>query len=106
MLAPSLVQELETERPDLVWVSDITYIRLLRDSAYLVVIMAILTRCVRGWYLGYNLDQYLLMSLLGGIVVTPRTPQGSNFRAAFTDPGGKLLGLWEETDVGWRHFTW
>lgn len=32
---------------------------------------------------------------LGGKVVTPKTPEGSNFRATFTDSGGNLLGLWE-----------
>jgi len=37
---------------------------------------------------------------LGGKVVTPKTPQGSNFRAYFSDPSGNLLGLWEEKSVG------
>jgi len=37
---------------------------------------------------------------LGGKVVTPKTPQGSNFRASFSDPGGNLFGLWEEKRGG------
>jgi len=36
---------------------------------------------------------------LGGKVVTPKTPQGPNFRATFTDPSGNILALWEETDI-------
>jgi len=33
---------------------------------------------------------------LGGKVVTPKTPQGSAFKAYFNDPSGNLFGLWEE----------
>lgn len=33
---------------------------------------------------------------LGGKVVTPKTPQGSSYRANFTDPSGNMFGLWEE----------
>ena len=36
---------------------------------------------------------------LGGRVVTPKTPQGPNFRATFTDPSGNLLALWQEKKV-------
>jgi len=36
------------------------------------------------------------VTALGGKVVLPRTPQGSAFRAYFTDPDGNLFGLWEE----------
>jgi len=36
---------------------------------------------------------------LGGKVVTPKTPQGPNFRACFTDPNGNLFGLWEEKRI-------
>ena len=35
---PNLVQDLEVVRPDQVWVSDITYIRLGREFVYLAVI--------------------------------------------------------------------
>jgi sulfatase modifying factor 1 len=33
---------------------------------------------------------------LGGTVVIDKTPQGTAFRACFTDPSGNRLGLWEE----------
>ncbi len=33
---------------------------------------------------------------LGGEVVTSKTPQGSAYRAYFTDPSGNMFGLWEE----------
>jgi putative transposase len=56
---PNLVQGLVVVRPDQVWVSDITYIRLRREFVYLAVIMDVFTRCIRGWHLARSLDQAL-----------------------------------------------
>lgn len=61
---PNLVQGLEIVRPDQVWVSDITYIRLRREFVYLAVIMDVFTRCIRGWHLGRSLDQVLTLRAL------------------------------------------
>lgn len=61
---PNLVEELEIVRPDQVWVSDITYIRLRYDFVYLAVIMDVFTRCIRGWHLGRSLDQSLTLIAL------------------------------------------
>jgi transposase InsO family protein len=58
------VLDLDTARPDQVWVSDITYIRLLRDFVYLAVIMDVFTRCIRGWHLGRGLDHTLTLTAL------------------------------------------
>jgi predicted enzyme related to lactoylglutathione lyase len=38
-------------------------------------------------------------SALGGQVVLPRTPQGSGFRACFSDLDGNVFGLWQENSV-------
>lgn len=44
-----------------------------------------------------NIDEVLLkVTQLGGKVVSPRSPQGSAYKAFFTDPSGILFGLWEE----------
>jgi transposase InsO family protein len=56
-------------RPDLVWVSDITYIRLAHEFVYLAVIMDVFTRNVRGRtfgsrHLGRSLDQSLTLLAL------------------------------------------
>jgi transposase InsO family protein len=56
---PNLVQDLAVVRPDQVWVSDITYIRLHTEFIYLAVIMDVFTRSIRGWQLGRSLDQTL-----------------------------------------------
>jgi putative transposase len=61
---PNLVEQLEIVRPDQVWVSDITYIRLRAEFVYLAVLMDVFTRCIRGWYLGRSLDQSLTLQAL------------------------------------------
>jgi transposase InsO family protein len=61
---PNLVQGVVPVRPDEVWVSDITYIRLRREFVYLAVIMDVFTRCIRGWQLGRSLDQALTLRAL------------------------------------------
>jgi len=71
---PNLVQELEIVRPDQVWVSDITYIRLRYEFVYLAVIMDVFTRCIRGWHLGRGLDQSLTLIALQRALVD-HTPE-------------------------------
>lgn len=61
---PNLVQDMEIVRPDQVWVSDITYIRLRSEFVYLAVIMDVFTRSIRGWHLGRSLDQTLTLIAL------------------------------------------
>jgi len=51
-------------RPEQVWVSDITYIRLRYEFVYLAVIMDVFTRSIRGWHLGRGLDQSLTLIAL------------------------------------------
>jgi putative transposase len=61
---PNLLTDLEVTYPDQVWVSDITYIRLLRQFIYLAVIMDVFTRSIRGWHLSRWLDQSLTLTAL------------------------------------------
>jgi transposase InsO family protein len=60
----NLVQGLEIVRPEQVWVSDITYIRLRYEFVYLAVIMDVFTRSIRGWHLSRGLDQSLALIAL------------------------------------------
>lgn len=62
---PNLVEDLEANHPDQVWVADITYIRLRKEFVYLSVIMDVFTRCIRGWHLGRSLEQELTLAALG-----------------------------------------
>lgn len=59
---PNLVKELVIDRPDQVWVSDITYIRLQHDFVYLALLMDVFTRSIRGWHLSRSLDQTLVLT--------------------------------------------
>ena len=44
---PNLVKDLKIQRPDQVWVADITYIRLQREFIYLAVLMDVFSRSIR-----------------------------------------------------------
>ena len=61
---PNLVEGLEAERPEQVWVADITYIRLRKEFVYLAVLMDVFTRCIRGWHLSRSLEQELTLVAL------------------------------------------
>jgi putative transposase len=61
---PNLVKELEVVRPEQVWVSDITYIRLGQGFVYLAIILDVYTRCVRGWNMSKTLHQELSLEAL------------------------------------------
>ncbi len=53
---PNLIKELLTERPDQVWVSDITYIRLVQGFSYLSLITDAYSRKIVGYCLYPNLS--------------------------------------------------
>lgn len=61
---PNLVKGMTIIRPDEVWVSDITYVRLAREFVYLAIIMDVYSRAMRGWELSRSLDQSLTLNAL------------------------------------------
>lgn len=61
---PNLVEFLVVQRPEQVWVADITYIRLKQGFVYLAVIMDVFTRAIRGWHLDRSLNQNLTLTAL------------------------------------------
>jgi len=71
---PNLVKELEVTRPEQVWVSDITYIRLGQGFVYLAIVMDVFTRAIRGWRLSKLLDQELTLAALG-MALMDRVPE-------------------------------
>jgi putative transposase len=60
----NLVKDLEIVRPDQVWASDITNVRLKQDFVYLAIILDVFTRAIRGWCLSRLLDQELTLTAL------------------------------------------
>ncbi len=61
---PNLVRGLQIVRPEQVWVSDITYIRLGTGFVYLALIMDVFSRTIRAWNLSRRLDTSLTLSAL------------------------------------------
>ncbi len=61
---PNRLVDLVIERPDQVWVGDITYIRLHREFVYLAILMDVFTRCIRGWHLSRSMDLSLTLVAL------------------------------------------
>lgn len=61
---PDLVPGLTVTRCDQLWVSDITYIRLLREFIYLAVILDAFSRRCIGWALERHLGAELALSAL------------------------------------------
>jgi len=60
----NLVKDLEVVRPEQVWVSDITFVRLKNDFVYLAIVLDVFTRAIRGWCLSRSIDQQLTLDAL------------------------------------------
>ena len=58
------MEGLRIERPDQVWVADITYVRLGQGFVYLAVLMDVFTRSIRDWNLSRALDERLTLTAL------------------------------------------
>jgi putative transposase len=82
---PYLLRELEIERPNQVWCTDITYIRLRHGFAYLVAIMDWYSRSVLSWRLSNTADSRFCCEALDEAIQLYGTPeifnsdQGSQF---------------------------
>lgn len=61
---PNLIMDMEITRPNQVWGSDITYLRLGNEFVYLAVIMDLYTRRCIGWELGRDLGTQLALNAL------------------------------------------
>ena len=87
---PYLLKGLSIIRPNQVWATDITYIRLSHGFVYLVAIMDWFSRYVLSWELSNSLDVYFCLSALERALSQSRpvifnNDQGSQFTAdAFT----------------------
>jgi transposase InsO family protein len=64
-VSPNLIQRcFQTEKPNLVWVSDITYIKTMGGWLYLAVVMDLYSRKIVGWALARNMAVELVKSAL------------------------------------------
>ena len=88
---PYLLRGLAISRPDQVWCSDITYIRLRGGFAYLVAVMDWFSRYVLSWELSMSLDSGFCVSALKAARVSSQpaifnSDQGCQYTSeAFTE---------------------
>jgi putative transposase len=89
---PYLLRGVKIERPNQVWSSDITYIRLRGGFVYLVAILDWYSRYVLGWELSISLEGEFCLAALEGALARKRpeifnTDQGLQFTSrAFQAP--------------------
>jgi putative transposase len=88
---PYLLRDFKVERPNHVWCTDITYIRLVSGFVYLVAIMDWFSRYVLSWELSISLETVFCLDALNQALrkakpVIFNSDQGSQFTSkAFTD---------------------
>ena len=84
---PYLLKSLEIVRPNQVWASDITYIRLSSGFAYLCAVIDLYTRSILAWRLSFTMDENLTLSVLSDALLMYGKPeifnsdQGSQYTA-------------------------
>jgi putative transposase len=85
---PYLLKDVKIKRPNHVWSTDITYIRLRNGFAYLVAIIDWFSRCVLSWRLSNSLDVDFCLDCLDEAVHYYGTPDIFN-----TDQGSQFTSI-------------
>jgi len=84
---PYLLRNLDIDRPNMVWASDITYIRLRGGFVYLTVVMDWYSRYVLSWEISVTMDDGFCVSAL------ERAPRLNGKPDSFnTDQGAQYTG--------------
>lgn len=84
---PNLYHNVIPARPDVVWVGDITYIRLATGFCYLAVLLDACSRKVVGYAISRQIDTQLVLAALKAAVRSRRRPPGLN---CHSDRGGAI----------------
>ena len=88
--SPNLLLEgIEVEKVNQVWVGDITYIPLPRTFAYLAMLMDLYSRKIIGWSLDLNMEEPLVIAALKQAI---KARQPSPKLIHHTDRGGQYAG--------------
>ena len=94
----------ELERPDQVWVGDITYLKVGGDYRYLAVVMDKYSRRVLGWAFGKTRGVWLVVRALDQAVHARQPPRGLIFHSdhgmeySSTLFGACLARLWHRAE--------
>jgi len=109
---PYLLRGVAVTRPNQVWSTDVTYIRLARGFAYLVAIIDWYSRCVLSWRISNSMDASFCVDCLEDALREHGRPevfnsdQGSQFTShAFTDVL-KRAGVAISMDGRWTTSSW
>jgi putative transposase len=73
---PNLYRNVIPSRPDLVWVADITYIRLNQEFCYLAAVLDACSRKVVGYAISRNIDTPLTLAALSAAIQARRPLPG------------------------------
>jgi putative transposase len=73
---PNLAQTMVLDRPNQLWVADITYIRLVTEFVYLAVILDAYSRRAVGWALSRHIDTALTLAALQKALQTRTVESG------------------------------
>ncbi len=84
---PYLLRGLEINRPDRVWCTDITYIRLARGFVYLTAVMDWYSRCVLSWEVSVTMEEAFCVNALESALRRHGRPEIFN-----TDQGSQFTG--------------
>ncbi len=84
---PYLLRELEINRPDQVWCSDLTYIQLSGGFVYLTVVMDWHSRYVLSWEVSVTMEEHFCVNALESALRRYGTPEIFN-----TDQGSQYTG--------------
>lgn len=111
---PYRLRGLKIERPNQVWASDITYIRLRQGFIYLVAILDWFSRYVLGWDVSVSLESDFCLAALEWALQTGcpdifNTDQGAQFTSeGFTqrlEKSGITISM-DGRDERWTTFSW
>ena len=84
---PYLLKDMNINRPDMVWCTDITYIRLAGGFVYLTAIMDWYSRYVLSWEVSVTMDDDFCVNALESAIRQYGTPEIFN-----TDQGAQFTG--------------
>jgi len=84
---PYLLRGLEIDRPDQVWCTDITYIRLAKGFVYLTAVMDWYSRRVLSWEISVTMEEQFCVSALESALRRHGRPEIFN-----TDQGSQFTG--------------
>ena len=96
---PYLLRGLEIVRPDQVWATDITYVRMCRGWLYLVAILDWFSRYVLSWEVSVSLETEFCLAALDGALATGRRPEIFNSDQGCQFTSELFTGLLEAAKV-------